>query len=76
MGHGLLSYKGSGHQARETRNWGGDGMQWSIVEDLPSRNGPGGGTLLAVAQGNDRWDRELEDTRGWGRWTGKITMGK
>ena len=51
-------------------------MQWSIGEGLPSSNGPGGGTLLAVAQGNDRWDRELKDTRGWGRWTGKTVMGK
>ena len=78
VGHGLPPYRGSGHQARETRTWGGEGMQWSIGEGLPSSNGPGGGTLhvLAVAQGNGRWDRELEGTRGWGRWTGKTVMGK
>ena len=76
VGQGLSSYRGSGHQMREACNWGGDGMQWSIGEGLPSSNGPGGGTLLAVAQGNDRWDRELRDTRGWGRWNGKTVMGK
>ena len=51
-------------------------MQWSTVEGLQSSNGPGGGTLLAVAGGNDRWDREVLDTRGWGRWVGKTVIGK